>query len=129
MFRKSLAVGICLMLLFVAACSEPETEVAQDKPEAPASTVPEPEPEPESAAPESPEANPEDLYEQIKTGMALDKVLEIMAGREPFVDTKGAIDTPSGRIETHNISWRFGDSAITVIFQDNKVLGKDLSQI
>ena len=73
------------------------------------------------------EQNPEELYVQINTNMSYDEVMEVMAGHKPFMQNEGAIDTPMGQITTDNVSWKIGKSIITVIFQDKKVLGKDLS--
>lgn len=71
----------------------------------------------------------ETLYGKITTGMSYDEVMQIMAGQKPFMTNEGAIDTPTGRITTNNVSWKIDGSVITVIFQDKKVIAKDITKI
>lgn len=135
MFNRFLIVGICALLILAAVgCSEQPT--AQDVSPEDTSEVSETtgdeiettKPDNNVAEPEV-ATNPEELYEQITTGMSYEEVMAIMAGHEPFLENEGAVDTPMGQITTQNVSWKIGDSIITAIFQDGELLGKDLTKM
>lgn len=125
MIRLIIIAGICITLLFAVGCSNPtaaqDTTKAADTVEQVTDAI-EPNPEPI-------QADSEALYSQIEMGMAYDEVIAIIAGHEPFMKTEGAIDTPTGQIITQNISWKIGNHIITAIFQDNKLIGKDLTKM
>jgi len=129
MCRKFLVVCVMIsVLLCVFAGCEESTEQGNITPP-PASSETEivPGGTEGKAADQVVEQNPEELYTQINTDMSYDEVMEVMAEYKPFLQSEGAIDTPMGQIATDNVSWKIGKSIITVIFQDKKVLGKDLS--
>lgn len=63
------------------------------------------------------------IYDKIQTGMTFEQVQSLI-GKEPVQKTESTADTPTGKIEIKNYSWRVGKSLITVIFENNKVTQK-----
>lgn len=131
MLRRILIVIICVLCLWaVAGCSE-EPAVMQDaaQSEAPATEIEAPAMPEQEVEVNTVTASAEELYGQIETGMSYEEVMAVMAGHDPFIENEGAIDTPAGQITTQNVSWKIGNHIITAIFQDGKLLGKDLTKI
>ena len=128
MIRRIIIVGLCVLLLFaVVGCSDEPTTQDATTPNAPETSktdveaTDEPEPDTQVSA--------EELYGQIESGMSYNEVMTVMAGHDPFLENEGAVDTPAGRITTQNVSWKIGKHIITAIFQDDELLGKDLTKM
>lgn len=129
MCRKFLVVCVMVSVLLCvfAGCEESAEQENITPPPVSSETETVPEETEEKTADQVVEQNLEELYAQINTDMSYDEVMGVMSEYKPFLQSEGAIDTPTGQIITDNVSWKIGKSIITVIFQDKKVLGKDLS--
>ena len=86
-------------------------------------------PDTTQAQPPQQEADARVLYDQITSGMSYDEVMQIMAGASAFMSDEGEVDTPAGKITTQTVSWRVGRALLVVIFENGKVISKDLTQM
>ena len=76
-----------------------------------------------------PEVDPEELYEQLETGMSMEDTYAVMEGFKPFTETEATTETPIGTIEMKTTSWKVGKHLITVIFENKILQSKSISEV
>ena len=77
---------------------------------------------------DEPTVDPEEMYEQIETGMSEKVVHASMEWLDPFSETDSVAETALGQITMKTTSWQNGKQLITVIFQDGKLQSKNFGK-
>ena len=72
------------------------------------------------------------IYEQLNYGMSYEEVAELIPA-EPSSTTEGQVNVPIGeqtlQSDHKTVSWRLGKTLIIAIFENNKMIAKDITQM